>query len=41
MLFLDYTYEIHEGVEEVDVMKELPDNLKLDFLLEKYRNVIN
>ena len=40
-LFLDYTYEIHEGVEQDDVLKELPYALKLDFLLEKYKNIVD
>lgn len=39
-LYLDYTYEIYEGVAQDDILKELPDKLKMDFLMEKHKEFI-
>jgi hypothetical protein len=38
-LYLDYTYEVYEGVAQDEVLNELPDKLKMDFLLEKYKKI--
>lgn len=39
-MYLDYTYEIYEGVAQDDILKELPDKLRMDFLLEKHKEFI-
>jgi hypothetical protein len=39
-LYLDYIYEVQEDVSEEEVLKELPEKLSSDFLLEKYNKIV-
>ena len=39
-LYLDYIYEVQEDVSAEEVLKELPEKLSSDFLLEKYNTIV-
>lgn len=38
---MDYAYQMFQGVAQSEVLSQLPANLKIDFLLEKYKKMVN